>query len=124
MKMSNAVWMLGMLGLVGCGSTVAGITGKQADAVNVATTATCDSYDKCGEIASGKKYSTRAECEADNRSFWNDRWPAASCDGKINGDKLEFCETAIQATSCDNFFDQLQTVYGKCAREDVCSGKQ
>ena len=124
MKINKGLWLVGMMSLVGCGSTVAGITGKQSDAVSSATNATCDAYTNCGEIGAGKKYTNRSDCETDNRAFWNDRWPVASCDGKINGDKLEFCENAIKATSCQNFIDQLQTVYSKCAREDVCSGKQ
>jgi hypothetical protein len=28
---------------------------------------------------------------------------------------------ASKVTSCDSFIDQLQTVYSKCAKSDVCS---
>jgi hypothetical protein len=121
MKMNLVVVVAGVVGLFGCGSTVADITDRQSDAVSTATDHTCDSYDRCGELGAGKSFTTRSECEADRASFWNGRWPAADCDGHINGDKLQFCLDAIKSTSCDSFADQLNTVYNKCAKSDVCS---
>lgn len=124
MKMNTWLWAVGVMGLMGCGTTVAGVTGKQADAVNAAANETCDSYARCNEIGAGKKYATRAECDADNQSFWNNRWPAADCDGKINGTSLETCTNAIKGTACDSFIDQINTAYNKCAKSDVCKGKE
>jgi hypothetical protein len=122
MKMNLGWVVVGAVGLFGCGdSTVAGITDRQVDAVNAAASKTCDSYDRCGEIGSDKSFTTSSECETDRKAFWNDRWPAADCDGHINGEKLQFCLDAIKVTSCDSFIDQLQTVYSKCAKSDVCS---
>ena len=121
MKMNLWVVVAGAVGLWGCGSTVADITDRQSDAVSAAKNQTCDSYERCGEIGAGKSFTTRSECETDRAAFWNDRWPAADCDGHINGDKLQFCLDAIKTTSCDSFVDQFQTVYGKCAKSDVCS---
>ncbi len=124
MKTNGWLWMVGVLGLFGCGaSTVADITGKQSDAVNAATSSTCDAYERCGEVGTDKDFTTRDSCITDRKAFWNDRWPVADCDDRINGDKLQYCLDAIKATSCDSFIDQLETVYGKCAKSDVCSGR-
>lgn len=125
MKMNHGLWLVGALGLLGCGdSTLAGFTGKQVDAVNVAADNTCDAYERCGEIGSGKEFTNRDECITDRKAFWNERWAMADCDGKINGDKLQFCLDAINSTSCGSTFDQFETVYSKCPKSDVCSGKQ
>ncbi|WP_239470023.1 DUF6184 family natural product biosynthesis lipoprotein [Archangium violaceum] len=125
MKMNNVLWLVGAVGLLGCGdSTLAGITGKQVDAVSVAADNTCDAYERCGEIGSGKDFTNRDECITNRKSFWNDRWSMADCDGMINGDKLQFCLDAINSTSCTDIFDKADTIYTKCAKSDVCSGKQ
>jgi hypothetical protein len=122
MKMNAWIMVVGVSGLFGCGSTIADITNKQSDAVNAVADSTCDRYDACGEIASGKKYTTREECIAAEKGNWNGRWPVAECDNRINGDKLRFCLDAIEATSCTNVFDQINTAYAKCPQSDVCSG--
>jgi hypothetical protein len=121
MKMNAWIMVVGAMGLFGCG-TIAGITDKQADAVNAAVGSTCDRYEACGEIGPDKKYASREACNSAERDNWNGRWPAADCDKRINGDKLNFCLDAIAATSCTNVFDQLNTAYAKCPKSDVCSG--
>ena len=112
-----------MASAMACGSsTVAGVTKKQGDAINAATSKTCDSYERCGEIGAGKTYTNRADCETARKSFWNDRWPVVDCDNRINGSNLQLCLDAIGSTSCSSFLDQLNTVYSKCAKADVCNG--
>lgn len=110
--------------LSGCGdSTLADITDRQADAVNAAVDTTCDRYEFCQQVGEGKTYANREACENEQRLAWDGRWPADECNGRINGDKLQVCLSAIEGTSCDNFFDQLNTVYGKCPKNEVCSGE-
>jgi hypothetical protein len=115
---------IGLLGLVaftsmGC-DTVADVTNKQSDAVTAAVSATCDRYDACMEIGTGKSYATRAECDNDSHDFWNGQWTVAECEGHINGDALKVCTDRIASTDCNSFIDKLNTVYGSCASSDVC----
>ncbi|WP_043428533.1 DUF6184 family natural product biosynthesis lipoprotein [Cystobacter fuscus] len=118
--MNAWIMVVGVSGLFGCG-TIADITNKQSDAVNAAANTTCNRYQDCGEIAAGKKYSTRDECMNAEKGNWNGRWSVAECDNRINGDNLNFCLDAIEATSCGNVFDQINTAT-KCTQNDVCSG--
>lgn len=106
--------------LAGC-NTLADVTNRQVDAVNSAKIATCDRYQACGRIGAGETYENRSDCEANAVSFWNDRWPTASCDGHINGNALEVCTDRIASTDCGSFVDQLSTVYISCAESDVCT---
>lgn len=116
--------MLFAVASFGCGdATLAGLTERQADAVSAAAENTCDRYSDCEGFGPGKSFADRDACEADRTRFWDEHWPADECNDRINTDKLQFCLDAITATSCNNFFDQLNTVYGKCPRSEVCSGE-
>ncbi|ATB29947.1 DUF6184 family natural product biosynthesis lipoprotein [Melittangium boletus] len=120
MKMNLGLMVAGVVGLFGCGGTVADITNKQSDAVNAAAGESCDRYQDCEEIGAGKKYETRDACLAENKDFWNGRWEAADCDGHINGDSLDVCLNSIKTTSCGSIIDQIDTAYNRCAKADVC----
>ena len=104
------------------GSTVAGITKKQSDAVTAAKIKSCDRYQACGEIGSGKTYTDNTSCEADQTDTFNGRWPVADCDNKISKSALQICLDAIVSTSCTNFIDQYNTAVNKCNKNTVCSG--
>ena len=122
MKMNALMMVVGFSGLVGCG-TVADVTGRQVDAVNAVVNATCDRYEACGQIGSGKKYTTKDECHNQEVSNWDGRWPSADCDKRINGDNLDICLNAVKGTDCNNIIDQINTAYNKCAKSDVCKGE-
>lgn len=110
--------------IVGCGSSnVADITDRQEDAVRAATKRTCDRYEECGRIGTDKTYTTRDECDAEVKSYWNDRWPAADCNDRINGDNLETCLQSVDTTDCNSYFDKFVTAFGACAKSDVCAGE-
>jgi hypothetical protein len=96
---------------------------SQAQARDTATARTCDWYNRCGEIAQGKTYANRDQCETENRKFWNDQWPISECDGKINPDSFDLCLKAIEITDCKNGLDLMNTVFNKCSRSSVCSGR-
>ena len=104
---------------VGC-NTVASVTKKQSDALTAVTNATCDRYNSCGDIGSGKTYTDSDDCQTQVKAFWNGQWPVADCDGHIDGNNLTICTDAVSSTDCSNFADQLNTVYDKCAKSDVC----
>lgn len=106
--------------MMGCGEEVANLTDRQADAVTVATDATCDRYEKCGEVGDGKTYTSRSDCESRVRAFWNDQWPASDCEGHISGDGLTTCTDRIKSTECGSFVDALATAYVSCSKSDVC----
>ena len=80
----------------------------------------CNYYSRCGEIGAGQKYASFDECLVDERSNFQDYWPTSACDGKINGDALNVCYTAIDNTQCSNFIDQLATLT-KCGSGSVCT---
>lgn len=123
MKMNALMMVVGVAGLFGCGGTIADVTGRQVDAVNEVAVATCDRYRDCGEIASGKKYTTYEDCKNTEVSNWNSKWPTADCDKRINGTNLKTCISAVEGTSCTNVLDQINTAYNKCAKSDVCKGE-
>jgi hypothetical protein len=95
---------------------------SREQARDMATTRSCDWYASCGEIGSGKRYETRDACEVDVRSSWNNLWPTADCNGKIDGDALDVCLKAIDITDCANGFDFFNTVFNKCGKDKVCPG--
>lgn len=115
---NNWLWMLGVVGLVGCGVS------NQDDAVEQAARASCAVYDRCGEVGSGKDYADEKDCLTNQRAFWNNHWSVNDCDDRVNSDAFDFCVSAIKATSCDNFVDDLLTRYDKCSEDKVCSGKK
>ena len=120
-------WILvGVVGLVGCGSTVdegvADATGNQSNAVSAAAKENCDNYEACGNIGSGKEYATREECVTKRSAYWNDRWPANSCDKRINGNQLSTCLDGLKTIACNSYVDELKVNNEKCPQSSVCSG--
>ncbi len=79
----------------------------------------CGRYQTCGEIASGKTYDTRDQCDVQQRSYWEGVWPAASCEGKINSTQLDTCWKAIDIADCTNVLDLLN-IGAKCDKSKVC----
>jgi hypothetical protein len=116
MNLNNRLWMLGVVGLVGCGVS------NQSDAVNVAARSSCEVYERCGELGGGKDYANKEDCLTNQKAFWNNHWSVEACDDRINGDNFDFCLKALEATSCGNIVDDLLTRYDKCSRDKVCSG--
>jgi hypothetical protein len=109
---------VGALGLAtGCGSDH-----SQAGARDAVTDASCDFYNRCGEIGAGKTYETRDSCEVQVRASWDTAWPVQACDGKINSEQLKVCLSAIAATECGNTLDVLNTLLNKCPQDKICSG--
>jgi len=102
---------------VSCGSGT-----SQQDARDRATTQTCNWFQSCHYIGPGMNYATYDQCEGDQRAQWENRWPPASCDGKINESALETCLAAILSTDCSNALDILDTLGSKCAEAKVCAG--
>lgn len=101
----------------GCGSG-----SSQADARDRATSQSCAWYQMCGQIGTGKTYDTLDSCTIQVRAKWDNAWPAASCDGKINESQLEVCLAAIYSTGCTSVLDIVDTVAVKCAEAKICSG--
>jgi hypothetical protein len=101
----------------GCG----GVTSSQQVARDKATDATCDRYQECNQIGPGLMYTNRSLCEGDVRAGWENGWPAAECDGKINQAQLEVCLSRIRATECNNGLDVLATLAISCPKEKICN---
>jgi hypothetical protein len=95
---------------------------SQQDARDRATTQTCNWFQTCHYIGSGMNYATYDQCEVDQRAQWENRWPPASCDGKIDESALETCLAAILSTDCTNILDIGDTLVVKCAEAKVCEG--
>ena len=120
MNLTKWMWMLGLMGtvgLAGCGVS------NQAGAVNVAARSSCKYHERCGNIGSGKSFTSVNDCEIRQSTFWNDHWEPADCDDRINNDNLDYCLKAIEATSCSNGLDLLVTTYDKCSTKNVCAGR-
>ena len=109
--------MTAALAAAGCGST-----SSQADARDRATSTTCAWFQMCGKIGHGLTYETADTCQVQVRAKWDDAWPVASCDGKINQSQLDLCLQAISSTICDNGLDELNTLANKCPAAKICAG--
>ena len=103
--------------LAGCGGPL-----SQPAARDIMAARVCAWYDKCGNIGSGKTYATKDSCEVGERSDWDGYWPLATCDAKILPSDLDLCLKAVDATLCNNAFDQLNTIVNKCSKTQVCKG--
>ena len=106
-----------ILALTGCGGPL-----SQPAARDAAASHSCDWFNKCGEIGSGKSYATRDACDVNQRSDWNSRWTLAKCDGKVLPSDLDLCLKGIDSTVCGNAFDLFNTVFNKCSQTNVCKG--
>lgn len=113
---NNWLWMLGVVGLMGCG------VNSQADAVTVTARNMCETYDRCGDIGRGERYANGDDCMTREKAFWNDHWSVRDCDERINSDNFDFCQDSIRVMSCDNVVDQVVLVLDKCSRDKICSG--
>lgn len=126
MPKTTTTWRaaLGALALALGAGALAGCDGapSRTAARDAATRASCDWYAMCGEIGAGKTFETRDSCEVQVRSSWDQAWPAADCDGKINGDQLDVCLSAIKITECGNGLDVLNTLANKCPKARICNG--
>lgn len=129
MKTNHWLVVLGVLGGVGCGGdstmngeTKPGVENARTTAITNVVGDDCDTAARCEEIGTGKSFATRAACESERQSFWSDRWSTASCEGKINADKLQACRQAIRDLLCNNLTDQLKTYNTTCAASEVCGG--
>ena len=120
--MSHTHRILGVVGLLAaitvasaCDSSV-----SRESARSQATTLTCQRFDMCMLIGPGKSYADVGSCEVIWQGNWEQHWPAASCQGKINQTELETCLAAIRSTNCMGF-DVVGTIYDKCSAMRVCS---
>lgn len=103
---------LGLLALAGCVSVT--------DAREGGATRSCRFEERCGNVGSGQRYATFAECMTAKRSDFLDLWPTDKCDRRINGETLNVCFQAIENTQCDNLVDLFATL-SKCQSSDVCT---
>jgi hypothetical protein len=103
--------------LASCGSDH-----SQASARDAVTEASCDWYMRCGQIGPGLTHATRDSCEVQVRASWDQAWPVAACDGKINLAQLDICLDSIAVTECGNGLDVLNTLLNRCPQARICSG--
>lgn len=97
----------------------------QMDARDEAVKHVCDRAQACGEIGSGSgaMYSSRDDCEVEQRSLWQKAWPPSECDGKIGQTQLDACLVTLDGVRCDAFVaDFGSAAIGNCAESKVCSG--
>ncbi|HEX4406318.1 MAG TPA: DUF6184 family natural product biosynthesis lipoprotein [Polyangia bacterium] len=120
--MSNTHRIITGFGLIALLAGACSSTSSQADARDRATTQSCSWYQMCGQIGAGKTYDTLDSCTIQVRAKWDNAWPSASCDGKINESQLQICLAAIYATDCTSLLDIASTLAVKCAEAKVCSG--
>jgi Family of unknown function (DUF6184) len=111
--------------LISAGSLVVGrgcgdVTDSRVAARDAATQHTCARYQACGDIGAGLTYSDLSACTTQWQANWDNSWPAADCQGKIDQSQLSFCLAAIDGTSCTNGLDILDTILVKCAKATVC----
>src|SRR5262245_44187690 len=84
-------------------SSCGGVTDARTTAIDRATAASCDYYQRCDKIGPGQEtmrgFATRASCEVNARAFWDNSWPTGQCQA-INQEGLSVCISAIMGTLC------------------------
>jgi hypothetical protein len=103
----------------GCGNVNAS-SHSQVAARTAATSQTCDRFQMCGDIGAGKTYETRASCETQVGSFWDQTWPPAECESKIDPTRLDVCLAAIRAADCANPSAVLVSFVVNCSKAQIC----
>jgi hypothetical protein len=116
---SRRIAVLALLAGLGCGQ----VTDERVVARDQATKASCDYFMRCNQIGSGANatFPDRDSCNVQIRSFWENAWPVANCQGKIRQDQLSVCLSAINGTQCGNGINFLTTL-GTCSAANVCTG--
>lgn len=93
----------------------------QVKAREEATKHSCDWYQKCGEIGTGKTYVSLDDCTTTQAAFWNDQWKAGDCDNRITPAALNSCLAFIDNGTCGDYFQHLVTVLSQCSEKRVCN---
>jgi hypothetical protein len=123
-KASPSLRRIAMVALISTGAFVArgcgGVTDTRVQARNEAAQKTCARYQDCGDIGAGLTYADLSTCTTQWQANWDNSWPVADCQGKIDSSQLSFCLAAIEGTSCTSVLDILDTILVKCAKATVC----
>ena len=109
----GAAGLAALLALAGCSSGT-----SRESARDQATTLTCQQFATCMDIGTGKTYPTQEDCEIQWKANWEQAWPAADCEGKIDQGAFETCLARIRGTTC-NVVDFFATL-GVCGKANVC----
>ena len=104
--------LLALLVLCGCMSV--------ADAREGGAARWCRFEERCGNVGSGQRYASPAECLTAKRADFLNWGPTDRCDGRINGQTLDVCLTTIDNMQCNNIVDYLATL-SKGESSDVCT---
>lgn len=116
----NSWLWLAVLGLaIVASASCGGDAPSRESARDQATTHTCNRLSQCGDIGAGKTYPDDSACEIQSQGKWDQAWPAAQCEGKIDQAQFTVCLEAIDSTGCASLADFLLTL-GKCDAMNVC----
>lgn len=112
------------LAAAGCGNVTSSGSGgdphAQVPARQAATMATCARYQTCDMIGAGKTYATLDSCQTQIASFWDQTWPPAQCDSKIDPAQLNVCLAAIAVADCAAAGTNLVSLLVNCPEAKVC----
>ncbi len=103
-----------LVAVISCGGD------ERMDARDEATQASCAYFTRCNEVGPSGMFKTRDECEVKQRAYWEDTWPTASCDKRIDPAAVSACLTEIDLAQCGNALDFFSAL-DKCQRSRVCS---
>jgi len=92
---------------------------SQTQARDRLASATCDFQMGCGQIGPTGTYASRDACLTQTKDFWQGVLTPELCSGRVDGDQLHICETAIRITECANALDVLATL-SKCPAAKIC----
>ncbi|HEY3500497.1 MAG TPA: DUF6184 family natural product biosynthesis lipoprotein [Polyangiaceae bacterium] len=90
-----------------------------AAAITAITEARCDREMRCNNIASGKKFETRAACIEKTRNDWREDLNGIDCPRGVMDKELADCVSQIRSESCANPFDRLGSSMA-CSSTDLC----
>jgi hypothetical protein len=116
------------MALAACGHHGAGnepprTPGARADSVEAAVAdivnARCDLEDRCGTIAPGQKFDSRAICESKMQGSTASELNTKDCPLGVEGYKLDTCLANIRSESCESMFDSLNR-WNACRNGQIC----
>jgi uncharacterized protein DUF6184 len=81
--------------------------------------ARCEREERCNDIGSDRKYSSKDDCVARVRADWKGDLNAQECRAGVNQVRLDECLTALRQEECGHPFDTLDRV-ATCRSGAMC----
>lgn len=104
--------------LAGCGEP------DRADYRDSAADEVCSEAERCETLDDlfTESYASHSECVVEEKSRFNDMWPADECDnGRIDEEAFESCMDRARPAACDGNWTDYLSALDACSADEVCT---